>query len=170
MPAPPALRWFDRAFAFDLPAALLPNVLERLRGTPDRLDALVRAAPPAALTRRDGQRWSAQEHLGHLLDLEGLWRGRVDDLRDGVPLRPADLENRKTHEARHNDRPADELLAAFRAARADLVRAVEALGPEAGERRSQHPRLQQPMRLVDLLVFVAEHDDHHLAHARALVS
>jgi hypothetical protein len=25
-----------------------------------------------------------------------------------------------------------------------------------------HPRLQQPMRLVDHLVFVGEHDDHHL--------
>jgi len=26
-----------------------------------------------------------------------------------------------------------------------------------------HPRLQQPLRLVDHLYFVAEHDDHHLA-------
>jgi hypothetical protein len=26
-----------------------------------------------------------------------------------------------------------------------------------------HPRLRQPMRFVDHLYFVAEHDDHHLA-------
>jgi hypothetical protein len=26
-----------------------------------------------------------------------------------------------------------------------------------------HPRLKEPMRLVDHLFFVAEHDDHHLA-------
>jgi hypothetical protein len=26
-----------------------------------------------------------------------------------------------------------------------------------------HPRLKMPMRLVDHLFFVAEHDDHHLA-------
>jgi hypothetical protein len=26
-----------------------------------------------------------------------------------------------------------------------------------------HPRLKQPMRLVDHLYFVAEHDDYHLA-------
>jgi len=26
-----------------------------------------------------------------------------------------------------------------------------------------HPRLKQPMRLVDHLFFVAEHDDHHMA-------
>jgi hypothetical protein len=26
-----------------------------------------------------------------------------------------------------------------------------------------HPRLKQPMRLVDHLYFVVEHDDHHVA-------
>ncbi len=26
-----------------------------------------------------------------------------------------------------------------------------------------HPRLKTPMRLIDSLYFVAEHDDHHLA-------
>jgi hypothetical protein len=32
------------------------------------------------------------------------------------------------------------------------------------------PRLQQPMRLVDRLYFVAEHDDHHLARIWELTS
>jgi hypothetical protein len=32
-----------------------------------------------------------------------------------------------------------------------------------------HPRLKQTMRLVDHLYFVAEHDDHHLAHILELV-
>jgi len=26
-----------------------------------------------------------------------------------------------------------------------------------------HPRLKIPMRTIDLFIFVAEHDDHHLA-------
>ncbi len=26
---------------------------------------------------------------------------------------------------------------------------------------ARHPRLMQPMRMIDLLYFVAEHDDHH---------
>jgi uncharacterized damage-inducible protein DinB len=30
-------------------------------------------------------------------------------------------------------------------------------------RISVHPRLNQPMRLIDSLYFVAEHDDHHIA-------
>ena len=32
-----------------------------------------------------------------------------------------------------------------------------------------HPRLQKPMRLLDWLYFVAEHDDHHLAQARRAI-
>jgi hypothetical protein len=31
-----------------------------------------------------------------------------------------------------------------------------------------HPRLNKPMRLTDHLFFVAEHDDHHLAHISQL--
>lgn len=30
-------------------------------------------------------------------------------------------------------------------------------------RTAAHPRLGQPMSVVDLCFFVAEHDDHHLA-------
>src|SRR5262249_49893416 len=35
-------RWFDRAFSFDLPVTQAPNVVERLRGTPARLEELCR--------------------------------------------------------------------------------------------------------------------------------
>jgi hypothetical protein len=33
-----------------------------------------------------------------------------------------------------------------------------------------HPRLKTPMRLVDHLYFVAEHDNHHLARIWELLS
>jgi hypothetical protein len=33
-----------------------------------------------------------------------------------------------------------------------------------------HPRLKTPMRLIDHLYFVAEHDDHHHARIWELVS
>jgi hypothetical protein len=35
------------------------------------------------------------------------------------------------------------------------------------ERRAVHPRLRIPVRLIDWAEFVADHDDHHLAAARA---
>ena len=33
---------------------------------------------------------------------------------------------------------------------------------------SLHPRLNQPMRVVDMALFTAEHDDHHLARMTEL--
>jgi hypothetical protein len=36
-------------------------------------------------------------------------------------------------------------------------------------RTSLHPRLEQPMRVIDHALFVAEHDDHHLATITSLL-
>ena len=163
------MRWFDRSFALGLGNELLPMVLERLRGTPPRLELLVRSSPAEELTAsRDGT-WSAQANVGHLLDLEPLWYGRLEDLIAGAEeLRPADLTNRKTEEAGHDAQPIDELLDGFRAERNRLVERAESLRPEEGRGTALHPRLKQPMSMADLFFFVAEHDDQHLARIREL--
>jgi uncharacterized damage-inducible protein DinB len=157
-------KWFEREFDLSFPAGLYPNVWARLRGTPARLEELVRDCSAESLTRRHGDTWSAQENVGHLLDLEILWLARVEDYVSGVAmLTAADLNNRKTHEANHNARDLREILADFRKARVQLVRHVEVFGADMYARTALHPRLKTPMRLVDHLYFVAEHDDHHLA-------
>lgn len=163
------MKWFDRTFTFDLPAWMYPNILERLRGTPARLSYLTRGVLTEAMTRREAQGWSAQEHIGHLLDLEPLWIGRVDEILAGAPrLRDADLRNRKTHEADHNHQPLWTLMDAFHETRLPWVARLDELDAEAITKTALHPRLEQPMRLIDLLFFVAEHDDHHLAHISRL--
>jgi hypothetical protein len=65
--------WFERQFPTSLPADLLAVVVERLRGTPARLEDRLNALPPSTLTYREGSTWSIQENAGHLLDLEPLW-------------------------------------------------------------------------------------------------
>ena len=158
-------KWFERDFDFSLPVGLFPCVVERLRGTPARLEELVRALPPRALTaqRADGA-WSIQEHVGHLIDLDELHEGRLEDYARRLDtLRPADLTNRKTYDANHNDARIEDLLARFRAARLRLVRRLEALSEEEVARAALHPRLQKQMRVIDMALFVAEHDDNHLA-------
>jgi uncharacterized damage-inducible protein DinB len=110
------------------------------------------------------EKWSAQEHAGHLLDLEPLWLARLGDYtaaRD--QLTAADLTNRKTHEANHNARPLEQILSEFRSARQKLLKRVEELDAALFAQTITHPRLKTPMRLVDHLYFAAEHDDHHLA-------
>jgi len=158
-------RWFERRFSFEhLSEADFPFVVERLRGTPARVEDKTRDLPRELLTRRGGESWSIQEQLGHLLDLDALHDGRLDDYRGGASvLRAADLQNRKTHEARHNERPLAELLEAFRRERSRFVARLDAWEPRLFTASALHPRLQQPMRLVDMLWFCAEHDDHHLA-------
>ena len=157
-------RWLDRSFELGLPAEAFPNVMERVRGTPARLEERVRVLTPDEFNAIVDDTWSIQENIGHLLDLEELWSGRLDDLEAGAAeLREADLENRKTHEARHGERDPEDLLQDFREARMAMIARLEALPDEMLERTAQHPRLKQPMGVTDLLFFVAEHDDHHLA-------
>lgn len=163
--------WVGRKFEFTFPVEQHPNLCVRLRGTPSRIEEMLRDTSPAMLTTKPADKWSAQEHAGHLLDLELLWMARVDDfLGDGDTLTVADLSNRSTHEANHNARPITEILAEFRAARVRLVDRAEAFQPSLFGRSLLHPRLKQQMRLVDHLFFVAEHDDHHLARIRELTN
>ena len=163
------MRWMDRTFEFKTPPEQLPVVVERLRGTPARVEEKIRALSPAVLTRRDGDAWSIQEHLGHLLDLDELHLARVDDFLTGAEtLRAADMQNRKTQEADHNRREAKHLVQDFRRERRRFVERLEGIEPAWLSRSALHPRLGQPMRIVDMAWFVAEHDDHHLARMTEL--
>jgi uncharacterized damage-inducible protein DinB len=165
------VKWFDRKFEFGFPVEQLPHLIERLQSTPARLEEITRAVSPAALLAKPEGKWSAQEHVGHLLDLESLWQARINDFAADRPtLTPADLTNRKTDEAAHNTRAIAEILAAFRAARHALLARVEILPPAAFSQTILHPRLQQPMHLIDHLYFAAEHDDHHLAKIREMIT
>ena len=156
--------WFEREFEFTFPVEQYPNLCVRLRGTPVRLEEMVRDVRQSLLVGKPGDKWSAQEHAGHLLDLEPLWMARLDDFQaEGNTLTVADLSNRKTHEANHNARDLQAILTEFRTARLRLVDRAESFDHARFARAKLHPRLNQPMRLVDHLYFVAEHDDHHLA-------
>ena len=138
------MKWFDRVFELDTVVDLLPDIIERLRGTPARLEELVQGVPTEIRLATPGGAWSIQENVGHFLDLEPLWAGRVDDL-------------------------LADLLAGFRELRMTLVRRLEDLDDEQQLVSARHPRLDQPMRPVDLALFVAQHDDHHLAGIRQAI-
>ena len=162
--------WFSRRFTFDVEPSLYPNLVERLRGTPARLEERLRGRNVATLTTRLDDRWSIQENAGHLLDLEALWSARLDDFEAGVNrLRPADLGNRATDGANHNAGVIADVLVSFRRARESMVRRLDAYDDAFIVRSALHPRLNQEMRVIDHVLFVAEHDDHHLATITALL-
>ena len=164
------MRWFEREFRFDLPAWMYPNIGDRLRGAGSFHEDRFSRLPAAMLKRRDGDQWSMQEHAGHLLDLGSLDVARLDDYEAGrAQLQAADLKNRKTYEADHNSNTIQNILASFRAERAEFVHRLDHYDEAFILRSAVHPRLQQPMRVLDFAFFIAEHDDHHLARITGLI-
>jgi uncharacterized damage-inducible protein DinB len=157
--------WFKRKFPAIEDNGILPSIIERLRGTPARVEELTGRLSPELLTLKVKEKWSVKEEIGHLSDLEPLWSGRLDDLINGLPeLRVADLTNQKTHNANHNAKDIKILLQQFREQREQFVNKLIRLNDEQLLNVSLHPRLKTPMHIIDLAYFVAEHDDHHLSN------
>lgn len=166
----PRIPWTERTFNFDFPVELFPEMIERLRGTPARLADRVGYLSPEILTRRDGDRWSIQENAGHLLDLEPLVDGRLNEYEAGAgALHAADMTNRKTYEGNHNEQSMSTILNAFREQRGEIVGRLDNFAPEMFGRSALHPRLGVPMRLVDMIFFQAEHDDFHMTRISELI-
>ncbi len=165
------LPWLEYKWSFEFPVGMYRAILERLRGTPARLEELLRGRSRESLTRKPAGKWSALEHVGHLLVLDAtLHHPRFEQyLRGETELMAADMSNRATGEARFNEREPAELLREFRAAREKSLRLLDPLALEHAARVARHPRLGMPMRLVDLCYFCAEHDDHHLAMIHAML-
>ncbi len=164
-------KWFDRKFTFEFSVDLFPHMVERLRCTPARIEERIRDLSVEQFTKRANDSWSIQENIGHLMDLEPLWLGRLDDFMAGAKkLRPADLKNTATHSANHNSKPITEILRSFRELRGSFVSHLDNFNEAEVLISALHPRLQQPMRTLDLAYFVAEHDDHHLARITELLS
>ena len=164
------LAWTSRKFDHEWPVQLMPGILERLRGTPARAAALLAEYTDQQVRfARDG--WSALEHIGHLDDLHALDVRRLDEFLSRVPvLSAADMTNRATYERKHNDRSTTAILESFGTRRLEFVHRLDRLTAEEAAIASEHPRLRRPLRLVDWLYFLAEHDDHHLARARQILT
>ncbi len=162
--------WVERRFAFDFPAEIYPMLIERLRGTPARVEERIMKLTPQVLVKRPEEGWSIQEHAGHLIEVEALFDGRLGEYEEGrAELRAADMSNRRTEEAGFNELQLADLLATFRGVRASFVERLESWPSERFAQSALHPRLKTPMRACDMLFFMAEHDDHHLARISELI-
>ena len=158
------INWFDRKFHFADEQNIFPSVIERLKGTPIRLrDQMNKISAQNYIINIEGK-WSMLENIGHLIDLEPIWQGRLEDIiNNEIVLRAADLSNAKTNLANHNNKTFGQLISLFKDIREITIQKLERLSQKELLKSSLHPRLKTPMRIVDLFLFVAEHDDHHLA-------
>lgn len=165
----PQIPWFERTFKFDFSVGLFPVIFSRLEGAIFRLHHLLANADEEQTSvGRNG--WSVKQHVGHLYDLEALWWQRFQDFQEGREyLTAADLTNQKTWDADHNERSLDSLGNLFLIERQKLLETIYPFTESQLSQTAMHPRLQQPMRLIDALFFVAEHDDHHIATISTLL-
>ena len=157
-------KWFERKFPPIEDNGLLPSIIERLAGTPARIEEIVTNINSEKLQLKRENKWSIKEEVGHLGDLEPVWLVRLNDLmNNAAELTKADLSNQKTHEANHNASDIHVLTSHFRYQRKEFVDKLRKLTNEQILNTALHPRLKTPMRIIDLAYFVAEHDDHHMA-------
>ncbi len=157
-------KWTQRTFEFGIPVSYMPYIVERLAGTPARIQEKIECYAPEILDKRLGNNWSILEHIGHLTDLEALQIGRLEDIKSGVTLlRPADMTNQKTELANHNNKSVGELLQALRTVRIAFTNQLSELDEVGLQKGGFHERLGSTMRVIDIAYFTAEHDDHHLA-------
>lgn len=163
----PLTPWLERKFQFDFPVGLFAIIYSRLEGS--RLQQLLQKTDEEYCSQRMSG-WSVKDHVGHLYDLEELWWNRLMDFQQNkAVLTAADMTNAKTNNAEHNEKTLGELLILFETERQKILNTVISFDEEMLNKRSEHPRLKTSFRLIDSLFFVAEHDDHHIAHITTLL-
>ena len=77
-------KWVDRKFDFNFDCSIYPNFISRLEATPDLLDFLILSIPGEYYIIKDDNDWSIQENVGHLITVDDLFIGRLDDYESGV--------------------------------------------------------------------------------------
>lgn len=156
-------KWFDRKFDFNFGMELYDTLLERLQSAPNMFSQISQMLPKEVQVFKTENKWTIKENIGHLTLLEPLWRIRFEEIKNGSSkISPADLSNRATDEMNFNKFSLQELINVFTNQRTKAIKFLSSLQQSDFTKTSIHPRLQQPMRIVDMMYFVAEHDQHHL--------
>ena len=164
------IKWRDRAFTFEAPAGLFPGFVERLRGTPVRLETLVHFCPKTSMTRRPVGGWCLNEQLGHLINADVVFNRRLDMyLEAAQPESLIDVIKALKEVADYRDDATTELLTEFRRQREAFVRRLEKLDEAQVLKSIELPDIKMTMRLLDLAWFIGEHDDQHLAETTRLI-
>ncbi len=163
--------WFERRFNFDKSQFIFPSILVRLEGTPLRLLSKVQNLNDDLVRWKPEGKWSIKEHIAHLADLELLWQNRCQDILNKLEyMRETDLTNSQIDRGNYNEKPLQQLVNEFTKLRTSTLDTLAQLSHDDILSTALHPRLHQPMSIHDLFLFVAEHDDHHLAFITQIIT
>lgn len=152
-------RWFERDFRFGQIPGMLPFYFERLSYTALRMEQKVKGISDALLSEKRDGKWSAKENIGHLAEVDEIAMKRIDEMLTGAAqLSPAVFELRNDY----NELPVEDVIKLFKINRNANLKIYNSLTESDLKKSSLHPRLKVMMNPVDLAMFDADHDDHHL--------
>ena len=156
-------KWIDHNFNLGIAVGWSKNIMSRLVYTEILLKHYVKNLTNGQLAQRTDNHWSIKEHIGHLSDLESLWLNRFEQFEQGLPeLVAADMANQKTEKSNHNVLDIEVLIENFKINRQILLNKVKLFSEKTQNHMAFHPRIKTMMKPVDLLFFIAEHDNHHI--------
>lgn len=156
-------KWFDRRFYFKNKMEEYERLLSKLNHHQTIIKSKVKNLNDDLLNYQPVGKWSIKEHIGHLRILESLWQLRFLELKqNNHEMSPADLNNSATDSANFNQYSIEQLLNYFEKERVKTIQLLNSFQGNDFTHTLFHPRLQQPMRIIDLMYFVSEHDLHHI--------
>jgi DinB superfamily len=156
-------KWVEHKFNFGIDVGWSQNIITRISDIGIRCQYHCDGLSNEMLSTRHDQHWSIKEHIGHLIDLEELHQYRINQFKDfKAELNAADMSNKRTADANHNNKLLKDLISELIFEREKLILEFQSLSVESLNHYSLHPRLNVKVRPVDLLFFIGEHDDHHL--------
>lgn len=160
------IEWFQRQFVTGHPIGMLPLFLDRLEGTLIRLRERTRNISDIILSETTEGKWSIKENIGHLADLEAISIRRIDEIGKGIsPMISAIMPLQQDY----NTQPIQQIFDYFAKNRREAIRILNNLDANGLQKSSLHPRLKIAMTPVDLAMFHAEHDDHHLVRINEII-
>jgi uncharacterized damage-inducible protein DinB len=140
----------------------LKQQLDALAAFPAQLKAHLAQQSEAALRFQPApEEWSVVEVLGHLIEIDAIWLGRIRQAlsTDNPTLVPAD--NNVVRQRDYQNKQLGFLHITFAERREELLEMLRILRPAQLERTAQHPRYGQ-MTIAQMVAGIANHDQIHL--------
>jgi uncharacterized damage-inducible protein DinB len=157
-------KWIDHTFTFGQDLGWSQNLIARLSGSIIRIEHYAKSLSDDQCSRRYNDRWSIKDHVGHLIDLESLFIKRLEELDNlSFEFSPADMSNTTTEKAQYRNWSIEKLIGAFKTERDVFIQTFTQLSDEGKVHKAYHKRLDTWLNPTDVLLFSAEHDDHHIA-------
>jgi len=148
----------------------LKKHIEAAEKSPKEIAAAVSGLAPAVLGYKPAPgKWSIQEILGHLADVEIIYAHRLRQmLADKEPVIAPIDQDAWARNLGYLETPAPELVALYGLNRHHNVRLLKRLKPEDLARTAFHPEIQRNVTVADLVGRMSTHGANHLEQIERL--